>query len=145
MVVPLYRSRGCFGCGRENPLSLGLAPERDGGQVRARFTARPEHRGYAQALHGGLVCTLLDEICGLACSQRADEKCATVSIEVALRAPVRIGIEVVIEARCVARRGRALYSHGRVVEAASGRELATARVKCVVLAAEQRARFVAAD
>ena len=58
----------CFACGSANPIGLHLdgfrvvtAAERD--EVVAEWTPRPEYRGFATALHGGIVATALDEIC----------------------------------------------------------------------------------
>jgi acyl-coenzyme A thioesterase PaaI-like protein len=54
---------GCFACGRANPIGLhlddfGLV----GDSVQAIFTPRPEYRGFAGVLHGGIAATALDEI-----------------------------------------------------------------------------------
>jgi uncharacterized protein (TIGR00369 family) len=140
-MVPLYRTKGCFGCGTENPAGLQLAPVNDGGRVVARYTPRPEHRGYARAVHGGITCTLLDEIVGLACSQRVDAKCATVEVTVQLKRPLLVGVEVTVEGRYVRRQGKFLVGAGRIVDG-NGRVLATARVKAIRLSDEQLAKFV---
>ena len=139
--VALYRTEGCFGCGTNNPGGLGLAPMRDGNRVYARFTPRPEHRGYAKAVHGGITCCLLDELTGLACSQRVDGKCATVEITVQLKRPLLVGVEVLIETRYVRKQGRYLIGAGRIVDPA-GKVLATCRGKFLQLDEQQVRRFV---
>ena len=141
MATPLYRTRFCFGCGTDNPGGLGLAPVNDGGRILARFTPRDEHRGYARAVHGGITCTLLDEVVGLACSQRVDAKCVTVEVCVQLKRPVLVGAELTVEGRYVRRQGRYLVGAGRILDG-GGRVLATARVKAVQLTDEQLAKFV---
>src|ERR1041385_3913787 len=58
----LPHTRSCFVCGEANPAGLRLRFETDGQVVTARFTPRPEHIGFKQVVHGGIVATLLDEI-----------------------------------------------------------------------------------
>jgi acyl-coenzyme A thioesterase PaaI-like protein len=55
----------CFICGLENPIGLHLQIyEVEPGMIETRFTA-PEHfQGYPGVLHGGIVASILDEICG---------------------------------------------------------------------------------
>src|SRR5436309_1553933 len=115
-AIALYRSHGCFGCGTDNPGGLGLAPMRDGNRVFATFTPRPEHRGYAKAVHGGITMCLLDEVTGLCCSQRVDGNCATYQLTVQLKRPLVVGVPVTVESRYVRRQGRFLIAAGRVVD-----------------------------
>jgi|SRR5579871_6408549 len=140
-AIALYRSAGCFGCGTDNPNGLGLAPMRDGARVYATFTARGEHRGYAKAVHGGITMCLLDEITGLACSQRVDGKCATYELTVRLKRPLLVGQPVTVESRYLRRQGRFLLATGRVVDG-EGRVLATCKGKFVQLDEEKVKRFV---
>ena len=58
----------CFACGSANPIGLHLdgfqiVEGADGEEVQAEWTPRLEYRGFATALHGGIVATALDEIC----------------------------------------------------------------------------------
>jgi acyl-coenzyme A thioesterase PaaI-like protein len=57
----------CFICGIENPIGLKLKIfESDEGFIETTYTA-PEHfQGYPGVLHGGIVASILDEICGRA-------------------------------------------------------------------------------
>jgi acyl-coenzyme A thioesterase PaaI-like protein len=55
-------SRMCFVCGIDNPIGLKLRFYTDDeGRCIARFRPKPEHQGFPGQLHGGLICTLLDE------------------------------------------------------------------------------------
>ena len=140
-AIALYRSSGCFGCGTDNAGGLGLAPQRDGSRVFAHFTPRLEHRGYARAVHGGITCALLDELCGLACSQRVDGKCATVELTVRFRRPLTVGAPLTVEASFVRRAGRFLLARGRILDGA-GAVLATASGKFLQLDESKLARFI---
>jgi len=57
-----YAAKICFACGRENPIGLKLKPVYDGEQVIAEFTAGEFHQGWNDAIHGGILYTLLDEV-----------------------------------------------------------------------------------
>ena len=61
-------SKGCFLCGRENPVSLKISwfNEPDEGRVRARVTVPGTHCSYPGVVHGGIVSALLDETGGRA-------------------------------------------------------------------------------
>ncbi len=61
METPLPRTRSCFVCGLANPLGLNLGFVREGEGVLARYRPRPEHAGFQDVVHGGLVATVLDE------------------------------------------------------------------------------------
>ncbi len=55
-------SRMCFVCGMENPIGLKVVFGEEDKRVWAEFTPKEEHQGWPGVLHGGLVCTLLDEV-----------------------------------------------------------------------------------
>jgi len=57
-----YTTRLCFACGQENPMGLKLKPVHDGEKVTAEFTAGEFHQGWNNAIHGGILYSLLDEV-----------------------------------------------------------------------------------
>jgi uncharacterized protein (TIGR00369 family) len=61
-------SRGCFLCGRENPVSLRITwfNEPEQSRVRAAVTVPDTHCSYPGVVHGGIVSALLDETGGRA-------------------------------------------------------------------------------
>ena len=141
MGEPIFRSRGCFVCGTDNPGGLDLALEREGNKVVVRFTPRDTHRGFSKAVHGGITASLLDEVVGVAAGQRSGGKCATVELTVGYARPLLVGMEVRAEGWYVRRQGKLVLGAGRIVDG-EGRVLATARGKFLLLDAEQAARFV---
>jgi uncharacterized protein (TIGR00369 family) len=54
----------CFGCDPNNPIGLRLTFTRDGDEVSAEWTPRPDLEGYPGVIHGGILATLADEIGG---------------------------------------------------------------------------------
>jgi uncharacterized protein (TIGR00369 family) len=141
MGAPLYRTEYCFGCGTNNPEGLNLAPVNEGGRIVARFTPRDAHRGYAKAVHGGITCCLLDEITGLACSQKVDGKCVSVELTVEFKRPLIVGVPLTIESRYVRKQGRYLLGAGKITDP-EGRVLATARGKFLQLDPEKVKKFI---
>lgn len=61
-----YTTRFCFACGRENPIGLKLKPVYDGEKATAEFTPGQFHQGWNDAIHGGILYTLLDELAAYA-------------------------------------------------------------------------------
>ena len=52
----------CFVCGSENPSGLHIPFRRlADGRSRAEYEARPDHVGWPEIIHGGLLFTLMDE------------------------------------------------------------------------------------
>jgi uncharacterized protein (TIGR00369 family) len=137
----LFRSKGCFVCGTENPHGLDLQPEVDGEKVFVRFVPRPEHRGFSSAIHGGIVAALLDEVLGVATGRKTDAKCATAELTVTYRRPVRVGEEVRAEGWYVRRQGEMVIGKGQVIDL-EGKVLATARGRFLPLDQARLNRFI---
>ena len=117
----------CFVCGDENAAGVqarflpGAA-----GEVRAEFTAAPQHRGYPDRLHGGILASVLDETLGRAVALNGHWT-YTARLEVRYRQAVPLGARVEVVARQVHDRGRfvqaegeARLSDGQVIAEASG-------------------------
>lgn len=58
----LPHTHSCFVCGESNSIGLRLRFETDGRLVKTRFVPRPEHSGFREITHGGLLATVLDEV-----------------------------------------------------------------------------------
>ena len=107
---------GCFACGLANPIGLhvdGFAEQ--GGDVVARFPARPDFQGIVGSMHGGIAATALDEI--LVWAGIIQEKVLTVTakLELRYRRPVEnLGSSIELRARVDERRGRRLNISGEL-------------------------------
>jgi acyl-coenzyme A thioesterase PaaI-like protein len=118
----------CFGCGSDNPIGIhvdGFAPI-DGG-FRATFTPLPEHRGFEDVLHGGIIATALDEMLAWTATLQEDVFVFTGKLELRYRSPAPPGANYVLRGFLDERRGRRLLLHGdcrtedgRIVAEASG-------------------------
>ena len=85
-----YTARFCFACSQENPIGLKLKPVQDREKVTAEFTAHKFHQGWGNAIHGGILYTLLDEVAAYAMLCHGIELGVTAKSEIRFRrvAPV---------------------------------------------------------
>ena len=56
----------CFACGKENPIGLKLSFRKEGKIVKAEFILSELYQGWPGIIHGGILCTVLDEAMGYA-------------------------------------------------------------------------------
>jgi uncharacterized protein (TIGR00369 family) len=145
MTIPMddgvFRSKGCFVCGTDNPGGLDLAPHKEGEKVVLTFVPKKEHLGFSKAVHGGITASLLDEVVGVACGQRTDGKCATVELTVSYKRPLLEGLKVRAEGWYVRRSGRLVLGRGQILDE-QGRVLATARGRFLPLEERHVKTFV---
>ncbi len=70
-------SKTCFVCGKENPAGLRAKFYIENGAVKMPLTVRPEHCGYPNVVHGGVVTAALDECMAWAASRAIGRMCVT--------------------------------------------------------------------
>jgi uncharacterized protein (TIGR00369 family) len=133
-------TRGCFACGTENTAGLGLRPRKLAGAIVAEFTPRPHHRGLAGIVHGGIVACALDEVITCAASVAMGALAATTALEVAFRAPLRIGKSYQVCARYLGREGALHVAEGEIVDE-RGQTVATGRGSFAELTPEKLSRL----
>jgi len=106
-MLKLPHTKSCFVCGLNNPIGLKLDLETDGRIVRARFAPRPEHVGFKETVHGGLISTVLDETMVWAVGVRTKRFAYCAELGVRFFKPVLPNQEFVAVAELVAiRRGK---------------------------------------
>ena len=89
----------CFGCGTDHPIGFHLTFVREGEEVVTRFTPGDRYQGPPGVMHGGLVMTLVDELAAWGLIALKEKFGFTTSFEGRLKAPVRIGKEIVGRAK----------------------------------------------
>jgi acyl-coenzyme A thioesterase PaaI-like protein len=97
-----------------------------------RWTPRPEHQGWHQILHGGLVSTVLDEVMTWRLVSRG-LYAMTAEMTVRLKAPTPLDQELTIRARVVSQRRRFYEVEGEIT-LPDGTVTATATAKYMMLA-----------
>lgn len=95
------RGQPCFGCSPDHPFGFHLTFTRDGDEVVTRFTPDERYQGPPGVMHGGLVMALVDELGAWAPIALKEKFGFTGAFEGKLKAPVRIGQELVGRARLV--------------------------------------------
>jgi len=89
----------CFACGKANPLGLKLDFEFEGDECITHFiTVQPEHQGYRDLLHGGIMATLLDEVMAWIIIHKGF-LAVTAKLTVNLKQPVPVRERITIKGR----------------------------------------------
>lgn len=105
----------CFGCGSQNPIGLHLSfyrlPEDAG--AWASWMPTTDFQGYNGMIHGGIICTLLDEIMAWSLYARSTWA-VTAKMQTAFRKPVEVGVPVRLIGIVTRDRGRILEIHGEI-------------------------------
>jgi acyl-coenzyme A thioesterase PaaI-like protein len=122
----LPHTRSCFVCGEANPSGLKLRFETDGRIAQARFRPRPEHIGFKNVVHGGLIATVLDEIMVWACAVQTRQFAFCAELNVRFLHPLPPDEEVVVTGELAANRNGRIFEAQAVMRAAGGRTLARA-------------------
>ena len=105
----LPHTSSCFVCGESNASGLKIRFETDGSMVRAKFVPRPEHIGFRQTVHGGIIATLLDEIMVWACAVQTHRFAYCAELNVRFVRPLRPGEEVFASAELAANRKNKIF------------------------------------
>ena len=109
----------CVVCGPDNPRGLQLRFETvDDGSVRSEWEASVDYEGYSGVLHGGIICTLLDEAMAKAVIAH-DLRAMTVELKTRYRHHVATGESLVVRGWISERKRRKILT-GAIVETADG-------------------------
>ena len=137
-----FEPHHCFACGdlNEHGLHLQLHANPEGAWVE--LSLAPEFQGWDAVAHGGIVCTILDEVMAWSVIGRGTWG-VTARLNVAFRRPIRTGRPIRAEGQVVEMHRRACRTSGRVLDAATGEVLATAEGTFIGIPADQLDRLKA--
>ena len=113
----------CFACGTLNTHGLQVELHAGGDRCWTEITLDRRFEGWDGIAHGGIVCTLLDEVMAWALVEH-DHWGVTARMSVEFKRPVPVGRPVRAEGRVVGVRSRLEDAAGVVVDAATGDVLA---------------------
>jgi uncharacterized protein (TIGR00369 family) len=133
---------GCMACGKANPRGLQLDLFLVDGRVETRFRLPEYAQGFPGAAHGGVLCTILDEVMAWAAIETTGRFCVTGEMSVRFLAPAVPGDEILSHGEIAEDRRRYLVCRGEV-RGADGRLLAKAEGKFFPVAAEKQAEMEA--
>src|SRR5689334_9197835 len=110
-----FEPHRCFACGELNEQGLHLAIHTDPSGAWTETTLEPRFQGWEAVAHGGVVCTLLDEVMAWSVIGRGMWG-VTARLNVTFRRPIPVGRPVRAEGWVVEENRRAHRAEGRVVD-----------------------------
>ena len=119
-----FEPHRCFACGELNEHGLHLAIHTDPTRSWTETTLEQRFQGWEAVAHGGIVCTLLDEVMAWAVIGRGTWG-VTARLNVTFRRPIPVGRAIRAEGWVVDENRRVHRAEGRVVDAVTGEVLAT--------------------
>ena len=132
------RPHHCFACGELNEIGLHLQLNLEPGMCTTELTLPRQFEGWEGIVHGGILATILDEV--MAWSLVANDNWGvTARMSIDFRKPVTVGRAIRAEGRIVEDRRRIQLTTGRIIDVATGAELATAEATYLA-ATESRKR-----
>jgi len=125
--VKALNDHNCFGCGALNDIGLHLEFYRigDSDAVWTEWMPTKSYEGYGGMIHGGIICTLLDEVTAWSLYAR-NTWAVTAKMHTNFRKPLKVGEMVRLVGKVTRERGRVLEIRGEVRLAADDTLLAEA-------------------
>ena len=120
-----FEPHRCFACGELNEHGLHLELHTDPEGAWVETTLEAAYQGWDAIAHGGIVCTLLDEVMAWSVIGQGTWG-VTARLNVAFRRPVRTGRRIRAEGHVVSLHRRAAKTAGRVIDPETGDVFATA-------------------
>jgi acyl-coenzyme A thioesterase PaaI-like protein len=115
----------CFGCGTLNKHGLQMPLHLETARSWTELQLDRAFEGWEGVVHGGIVCTILDEVMAWALVAE-DNWGVTARISVTFKKPVPIGLAIRADGWVTRSRRRLVETAGRIIDVATGVELATA-------------------
>jgi len=132
------RPHNCFACGELNEIGLHLKLNLEPERCWTELIMPRRFEGWEGIIHGGVLCTILDEVMAWALVVH-DNWGVTARLAIDFRKPVTVGQSIRAEGWITEAKRRIQLTAGRIVDAESGHELATAEATYVA-ASEARKR-----
>lgn len=104
----------CFGCSSDNPHGLKIDFTIKDGIVVGEFISHTHHMGPPDAVHGGIIATLIDESISFFGRGVLKEDVRTMRVEIVYRNQAPIGEQLWVEARLQEDKSRKLIINARV-------------------------------
>ena len=141
-VRSLPHTRSCFVCGEANPHGLRLRFQTDGRVVRGEFRPCPEHSGFRDVVHGGIIATVLDEIMVWACAVQTRQFGYCAEMTVRYQRPVHPGRLAIATAELVSNRRNRIFEAKAELCDGAGVTMATASGKYLPIGPAEREQLL---
>jgi acyl-coenzyme A thioesterase PaaI-like protein len=133
-----FSPHNCFACGTLNTHGMQLDLHIEAGRCWTELSLEPRFEGWKGIAHGGIVCTILDEVMAWSLVG-ADNWGVTAKLSVAFKRPIRVGQPIRADGWVTKERRRLVATAGTVIDRTDGTVLATAEA-LYVAATEERKR-----
>ena len=137
-----FEPHHCFACGELNEAGLHLELHTSPEGSWTELVLEPRFQGWDGVAHGGIVCTLLDEVMAWSVIGRGTWG-VTARMTVTFRRPIRAGAAIRAEGWVVDEGRRAAKAAGHVLDATTGEVLASAESTFVAVPPDQLDRLKA--
>ena len=137
-----FEPHRCFACGELNEGGLRLVLHTDETGCRTELALDARFQGWEGVAHGGILCTILDEVMAWAVIGR-DVWGVTARMAVDFRRPVPVGRPLRAEGTVTEITRRLIRTEGRILDAATGDLLATSEGTYVAAPPERLAELKA--
>ena len=109
----------CFACGKNNPIGLHLDFAIDTKQKTsfALFVPKPEHQGYSDIIHGGILALVMDEAM-VKLAFQLGLNAVSVNFIVNLRKPANVGEKLHVFGKILSEEGRKIKAEAKVTNVA---------------------------
>ena len=122
-----FAPHNCFACGTLNEHGLGLQIHVEPGRSWTELELQPRFEGWEGIAHGGILCTILDEVMAWALVAE-DNWGVTARMSVEFKKPVSVGARLRADGWIIRSRRRLVETAARIVDVETGVEFATAPV-----------------
>jgi len=130
----------CFACGELNTHGIHLRVHADAAGCWTELALEPRFQGWEDVVHGGIVCTLLDEVMAWSVIGRGTWG-VTARMGVDFKRPIRVGRPIRAEGRVTDARRRVFRTQGAILDLATGETLASAEATFVAVPADRLAEL----
>lgn len=124
----LPNSRGCFVCGRENPIGLKIAFSKTAEGVETQVSPGPLFQGFDGVLQGGVAAGLMDDAMWYSIFGQTGGVTMTAELNVRYKKPIPVEIMLTVRGRVMEQR-RSLFTCAAEIAGPDGTVLAEATGK----------------
>ncbi len=78
----------CFGCCPDNPIGVHMEFFEDGDSIVSFWKPQTHYQGWVNTMHGGILCTLMDETAGWVVFRKLQTAGMTTNLEVKYKKPI---------------------------------------------------------
>lgn len=110
--------KGCIVCGQKdvNPSTMNLRFEIKKEGVQTSFTPGRKREGYKDVVHGGIICSLLDETIGWSVAVERKNFFVTGELNIRFVRPLPVGIKIHIKGRPLEHKSRYSTAKGEIFD-----------------------------